>query len=80
MDRMPGMAPKVSALNDLEKGPMLSTADGTKEQLPAPGASEFPDDDGSKYVASPSASGGRKIEEEAALSPPLPVVKTNPEA
>lgn len=74
------MAPKVSAPNDLEKGPVSSTEDGTNEQLPAPGVSEFPDDDGSKYVVSPGASGGRKIEEEAALSPPLPVVKTNLEA
>jgi hypothetical protein len=78
MDRTPGVAPKPSAPNDLEKGSESPLADDTKNHLPSPEAAEY--DDRSKYVGSPIATTGKKIDDEAILAPPLPVVKTNVEA
>lgn len=79
MDRTPGVAPKASAPNDLEKGSDSPIAeDSSKNQLPSPETAEY--DDRSKYVGSPAAPLAKDIDDEALLATALPAVKTNVEA
>lgn len=75
MNRTAGVAPKPSVANDVEKGLESPNADGPKDDLPSPGASETQDEERSKYVGSPVATDRGKIDGGRSLSPALPIVK-----